>query len=140
MFVSNLVSEIKIVVRSSSKRNSIDIIIVEDDPYFFLQFEEYKAKSERSTASVKHDEDKFLASLAPSYLQFDYQGRVIRLDTFSKVSTCSILIPTSLADVSFDRPLHPVPGLDGSLVALYLPNVLNVKARPQLKRHAVLAR
>lgn len=92
MSVSNSVSEIKTVVRSSSKLNLVDVIIVEDDPYFFLQFEEYKARFERSTASVKHDEDRFLTSLAPSYLQFDYQGRVIRLDTFSKVTAGSILI------------------------------------------------
>lgn len=61
-----------------------DVIIVEDDPYYFLQQSPYKPKSERSTVSVKHDESKFIANLAPSYLKFDYQGRVIRLDTFSK--------------------------------------------------------
>ncbi|KAF7792821.1 hypothetical protein EIP86_003921 [Pleurotus ostreatoroseus] len=61
-----------------------DIIIVEDDPYYFLQEGEYKPKSERVNATVKHESDKFIASLAPSYLKFDYQGRVIRLDTFSK--------------------------------------------------------
>ncbi|EKM59753.1 uncharacterized protein PHACADRAFT_250454 [Phanerochaete carnosa HHB-10118-sp] len=61
-----------------------DIIIVEDDPYYFLQEGPYKPKSERSTVSVKHDQSEFLSSLAPSYLKFDYQGRVIRMDTFSK--------------------------------------------------------
>ena len=71
--------------------NDTDVIIVEDDPYYFLQQGAYKPKSERSTASVKHDEDKFLSGLAPSYLRFDYQGRVIRLDTFSKVATCADL-------------------------------------------------
>ena len=64
-----------------------DIIIVEDDPYYFLQEGEYKPKSERVNATVKHESDKFIASLAPSYLKFDCQGRVIRLDTFSKVET-----------------------------------------------------
>lgn len=61
-----------------------DIIIVEDDPYYFLQQGIYKPKSERPTESARSSEDKFLAELAPSYLKFDYQGRVIRLDTFSK--------------------------------------------------------
>ncbi|KAJ3558312.1 hypothetical protein NM688_g998 [Phlebia brevispora] len=61
-----------------------DVIIVEDDPYYFLQQGDYKPKSERTVATVKHSADKFLSGLAPSYLKFDYQGRVIRLDTFSK--------------------------------------------------------
>lgn len=64
---------------------SIDVIIVEDDPYYFLQEGDYKPKEGRHYGNVKHDAEKFLASLAPSYLKFDYQGRVIRLDTFSKV-------------------------------------------------------
>ncbi|KAI0685029.1 pyridoxal phosphate-dependent transferase [Cytidiella melzeri] len=61
-----------------------DVIIVEDDPYYFLQQGLYKPKAERSSEPLKHDTDKFLTSLAPSYLRYDYQGRVIRLDTFSK--------------------------------------------------------
>ncbi|PSR73704.1 hypothetical protein PHLCEN_2v10623 [Hermanssonia centrifuga] len=61
-----------------------DVIIVEDDPYYFLQQGQYKARSERSVETVKNDGDIFLHNLAPSYLKFDYQGRVIRLDTFSK--------------------------------------------------------
>ncbi|KAG9092195.1 hypothetical protein FRC06_000201 [Ceratobasidium sp. 370] len=67
-----------------------DVIIVEDDPYYFLQFPEYKRKSERSLRSLIPDttstesSKRFLDTLAPSYLKFDYQKRVIRLDTFSK--------------------------------------------------------
>jgi len=60
-----------------------DIIIVEDDPYYFLQEGKYVPKSERVSESDADDET-FLARLAPSYLKVDYQGRVIRLDTFSK--------------------------------------------------------
>ncbi|KDN51005.1 hypothetical protein RSAG8_00634, partial [Rhizoctonia solani AG-8 WAC10335] len=69
-----------------------DIIIVEDDPYYFLQYPEYKRKSERSLRNhipSKVDPEtsrRFLDTLAPSYLKIDHQGRVIRLDTFSKVS------------------------------------------------------
>lgn len=70
---------------SLTSQTTIDVIIVEDDPYYFLQQGVYSPKSERSTASLKYDGDKFLADLAPSYLKFDYQGRVVRLDTFSKV-------------------------------------------------------
>lgn len=62
-----------------------DVLIVEDDPYYFLQQGEYKMKSERvSQSSAKHDSAAFIASLAPSFLKIDTQGRVIRLDTFSK--------------------------------------------------------
>ncbi|KAL1735979.1 pyridoxal phosphate-dependent transferase [Schizophyllum commune] len=64
-----------------------DIIIIEDDPYYFLQQGEYVPKGERKEEEVKthKDEEKhFIASLAPSFLKFDYQGRVVRLETFSK--------------------------------------------------------
>ncbi|CAK40361.1 uncharacterized protein An09g05080 [Aspergillus niger] len=45
-----------------------DIIIIEDDPYWNLQSSGYD----------------FLDSLVPSYLSVDTDGRVVRLDTFSK--------------------------------------------------------
>ncbi|KAF8314571.1 pyridoxal phosphate-dependent transferase [Cantharellus anzutake] len=65
-----------------------DVIIVEDDPYFFLQVGEYVAPSFRpdssSSAISGDDELRFIDSLEPSFLRFDYQGRVIRMDTFSK--------------------------------------------------------
>ncbi|KAJ4411433.1 hypothetical protein N0V91_001217 [Didymella pomorum] len=60
-----------------------DIIIVEDDPYWYLQF----PSSSPSVASPKPRKSsgfEFLDSLIPSYLSVDYQGRVVRLDTFSK--------------------------------------------------------
>lgn len=63
-----------------------DVVIVEDDPYSFLQFPAFApdtaafdpvSPSKASTADL-------LRSLAPSFLRFDNQGRVIRLDSFSK--------------------------------------------------------
>lgn len=50
---------------------SIDIIICEDDPYFFLQIGEYVPKSVRKHQTNDADEDDahFLAGLAPSYLR-----------------------------------------------------------------------
>ena len=50
-----------------------DIVILEDDPYFYLQF------SASSTAP------RGLHNLGASYLSLDIDGRVIRLDSFSKV-------------------------------------------------------
>lgn len=49
-----------------------DIVIMEDDPYFYLQFETGK-------------EPKGLKNLEPSYLSMDADCRVIRFDSFSKV-------------------------------------------------------
>jgi len=61
-----------------------DIVIIEDDPYYFLQQGPYVPKADRAQRLTPDDDERFLASLAPSYLKFDYQGRVIRLDTCSK--------------------------------------------------------
>ncbi|KDQ64466.1 hypothetical protein JAAARDRAFT_201799 [Jaapia argillacea MUCL 33604] len=64
-----------------------DVIIVEDDPYFFLQEGQYIPKARRvpEVPSTTLDaESRYISSLAPSYLRIDYQGRVVRLDTFSK--------------------------------------------------------
>ncbi|EPQ59207.1 PLP-dependent transferase [Gloeophyllum trabeum ATCC 11539] len=62
-----------------------DIIIVEDDPYYFLQEGVYQPKSARTRKDSPDDDiSHYIAGLVPSYLKLDYQGRVIRLDTFSK--------------------------------------------------------
>ncbi|KAJ7276368.1 pyridoxal phosphate-dependent transferase [Mycena haematopus] len=66
--------------------SAISCYNVEDDPYFVLQEGPYVPKSERHNQVnvAAFDDKKFIASLEPSYLKFDYQGRVIHLDTFSK--------------------------------------------------------
>lgn len=75
-----------------------DVIIVEDDPYWYLQFpsaevEEARARNQPAPSPSESDlastlEKKsgypFLDSLAPSFLNIDVDGRVVRLDTFSK--------------------------------------------------------
>lgn len=63
-----------------------DVYIIEDEPYYFLQMEPYKSKSNKPTPSVK----EFVESLIPTYVNLDVDGRVMRLDSFSKV-----LIPGS---------------------------------------------
>lgn len=60
-----------------------DIIIVEDDPYWYLQFSS-ASPSTTAPKPAKSSGFDFLDSLIPSYLSLDYQGRVVRLDTFSK--------------------------------------------------------
>ncbi|KAJ7077838.1 PLP-dependent transferase [Mycena belliarum] len=60
-----------------------DLIIIEDDPYFYQQASApYSSIATRVTKTQTDDE--WLDGLVPSFLQFDYEGRVIRLDTFSK--------------------------------------------------------
>ncbi|KAM0335694.1 hypothetical protein ACHAQA_000744 [Verticillium albo-atrum] len=72
-----------------------DIIIVEDDPYWYLQYPSADAEEAISRGKpvptpkptpkpVKSSGYEFLDSLIPSYLSIDTDGRVIRLDTFSK--------------------------------------------------------
>ena len=85
-----------------------DVIIIEDDPYWYLQYPSAAAEEARSrglppppasssseeedtsttTAAANTQERKsgyaFLDSLEPSYLSIDVDGRVVRLDTFSK--------------------------------------------------------
>jgi len=62
-----------------------DIIIIEDDPYFYLQYPSSMAPSLlRSPSTSSSKNFPFLDSLIPSYLSIDTSGRVLRLDTFSK--------------------------------------------------------
>ncbi|KAJ2894314.1 hypothetical protein MKZ38_007730 [Zalerion maritima] len=87
-----------------------DVIIVEDDPYWYLQYPSAEGEERRSRnqpapssqgeagllggpemcATGADNEPKkssgfeFLDSLVPSYLSIDVSGRVVRLDTFSK--------------------------------------------------------
>ncbi|KZZ90984.1 Pyridoxal phosphate-dependent transferase, major domain protein [Ascosphaera apis ARSEF 7405] len=58
-----------------------DILICEDEPYWHLQ---YHLASNGSPQSQDKEALGFLQSLVPSYLSIDVDGRVIRLDTFSK--------------------------------------------------------
>ncbi|RMD42198.1 hypothetical protein DV735_g2919, partial [Chaetothyriales sp. CBS 134920] len=82
-----------------------DILIIEDDPYWNLQYPsanelsiKYRGKpvspnffaaghnyqTSSNLGSNKSTGYAFLDSLVPSYLSFDTDGRVLRLDTFSK--------------------------------------------------------
>lgn len=58
-----------------------DFLIIEDEPYYYLQMPAYGTDKKEGT--ITHDE--FVKSLVPSYLTYDTDGRVVRLDSFSKV-------------------------------------------------------
>ena len=65
-----------------------DVYILEDEPYFFLQLPEYVSPD--ASAPTEHggdalSRDAFLSSLIPSFLSIDTSGRVMRMDSFSKV-------------------------------------------------------
>lgn len=59
------------------------LLTLRNTAYYFLQAGEYEAPSSRVRTTRTETDDEFLASLVPSFLNFDYQGRVIRIDTFS---------------------------------------------------------
>ncbi|OGE56575.1 hypothetical protein PENARI_c003G10832 [Penicillium arizonense] len=61
-----------------------DIFIIEDEPYYFIQMPPYQGKKIDSP-EVSEDVETFLAGLVPSYLSLDVDGRVLRMDSFSKV-------------------------------------------------------
>lgn len=67
-----------------------DVFIFEDEPYYYLQMPPYdKANSAARRgavdASANQTTESFLKSLIPSMLSIDVDGRVLRMDSFSKV-------------------------------------------------------
>ncbi len=61
-----------------------DFIITEDEPYYFLQMGEY-SKDQDATKLPVPTHEQFLKSLVKSFLSMDVEGRVVRLDSCSKV-------------------------------------------------------
>jgi DNA-binding transcriptional MocR family regulator len=72
-----------------------DVVIIEDEPYWYLQYpsaELQEAKSRDQPVPEPAVPEPlpqssgypYLDSLVPSFLNIDTDGRVIRLDTFSK--------------------------------------------------------
>jgi len=57
-----------------------DLIIIEDDPYYFLRTE-----CSHQTAPDSNDIEAYLSSLPQSFLSLDHSGRVVRLDSTSKI-------------------------------------------------------
>lgn len=46
-----------------------DVLIAEDDPYYFLQEGPYVRKTERSTSVQFNSDKEYLSHLAPSFLR-----------------------------------------------------------------------
>jgi aromatic amino acid aminotransferase I len=66
-----------------------DIFIIEDDPYYYLQMQPYTGANQPDVPPPSTVEE-FVSSLIPSLLSIDVDGRVMRMDSFSK-----ILVPGS---------------------------------------------
>ncbi|KAH9055317.1 PLP-dependent transferase [Lactarius vividus] len=108
-----------------------DLIIAEDDPYFFLQLGEFVPKSQRKAereSPVGEEVARFIDSLVPSFLKIDTQGRVIRIDTFSKTIapgvrlgwvTCSPLFAERMERIGETSTQNPC-GLGQALVVALL--------------------
>ncbi|KAH6690429.1 aromatic amino acid aminotransferase [Plectosphaerella plurivora] len=64
-----------------------DIFIIEDEPYYFIQMEPYTSGAPASSPDPTNPQsvEDFLTSLIPSLLSLDVDGRVLRMDSFSKV-------------------------------------------------------
>ncbi|KAI9839336.1 MAG: Aromatic/aminoadipate aminotransferase 1 [Sclerophora amabilis] len=61
-----------------------DVYILEDEPYYFLQMQPYTGP-DAPPVPPPASHDAFLRALVPSILSLDTDGRVMRLDSFSKV-------------------------------------------------------
>lgn len=76
------------ITQSRERREAIyqvaeehDLYIIEDDPYYFLQLGDSGSAGVPSQTPT----DEYLRQLATSYLSLDVSGRVMRLDTTSKI-------------------------------------------------------
>lgn len=65
-----------------------DLYILEDEPYYFIQMPPYKGRTASAADSAPaptQDVSEFVSSLIPTLLSMDTDGRVMRMDSFSKV-------------------------------------------------------
>ncbi|EHK16414.1 uncharacterized protein TRIVIDRAFT_40829 [Trichoderma virens Gv29-8] len=61
-----------------------DIFILEDEPYYFLQMQPYTGRGQPDAPAPSNVEE-FVSSLIPTYVSMDVDGRVMRMDSLSKV-------------------------------------------------------
>ena len=64
-----------------------DLFILEDEPYYFLQMDPFISGVTHSVPIPFQPTSptQFLSALVPSFLSLDTSGRVLRLDSFSKI-------------------------------------------------------
>lgn len=62
-----------------------DFMIIEDEPYYFLQMDPYERDVEKRQVKTFANHQEFVDSLERSFISIDTEGRVLRLDSLSKV-------------------------------------------------------
>lgn len=62
-----------------------DLYILEDDPYYFLQLEHAPSASATQQVNGVAAAEEYIKSLPASYLSMDTSGRVLRMDSASKI-------------------------------------------------------
>jgi aromatic amino acid aminotransferase I / 2-aminoadipate transaminase len=62
-----------------------DVIILEDEPYYYIQMPPYSPSRGNDDSDGQESPEEFLKSLLPTLLSMDVDGRVLRMDSFSKV-------------------------------------------------------
>lgn len=60
-----------------------NIFIIEDEPYYFIQMPPHQRQTVNHTTPISAED--FADTLIPSFLSLDVDGRVLRMDSFSKV-------------------------------------------------------
>jgi len=89
-----------------------NLIILEDDPYYFLQYDRRRDASEKdvdasTTNGVAHPFAwNFIRGLTPSFLSMDVQGRVLRIDSFSKIIVPGMRLGWITCNAMFSRKLE----------------------------------
>ncbi|KAK3331543.1 pyridoxal phosphate-dependent transferase, partial [Apodospora peruviana] len=77
-----------------------DILIFEDDPYWALQYDIPGRNDEKIL-----EPDEFLSSIAPSFVEIDHDGRVLAMQTFTKIFAPGCRVGWVVAQPEFIRKL-----------------------------------
>ncbi|KAK6582378.1 hypothetical protein PZA11_004786 [Diplocarpon coronariae] len=132
-----------------------DVYILEDEPYYFLQMQPYTGPTAPAAPPPASNEE-FLKSLVPTYLSMDVDGRVMRMDSFSKViapgtrlgwitaseqiierfvraNECSVQNPSGLSQMVLFKMLDEHWGHDG-----YLKWLINLRLEYSTRRDVLL--
>lgn len=80
-----------------------DLVIVEDDPYCMLQFDAWDPAAPLNESAAPPAD--FMSKVARSFLVHDTQGRVIRLETFSKTLAPGLRVGFFVANAMFTERL-----------------------------------
>ncbi|KAG9242981.1 aromatic amino acid aminotransferas-like protein [Calycina marina] len=133
-----------------------DLFIIEDEPYYFLQMQPYTDPNAPGLPLPKTNEE-FLKTLIPTYLSMDTDGRVMRMDSFSKVispgsrigwitaseqiierfvrhNECSTQNPSGISQIVLYKILEEGWGHDG-----YLQWLINLRVQYTKRRDTILA-